>query len=384
MARQRIFIGAVCGPAADGVDICAVGIGGGLLRGKAEQLAWAHAPLADDLACALRELMAADAIDPRSLAGADAELSAAMTDATAEFLRDQAIAAEAVAAVGLAGPILAGECGHDGEPGGVLTIGRGEPLARRAGIAVVDGFAASDAAMGGCGSGVTLWPTWKLLADRRLSRVLVHLGGLATLTFLGGGCDARDVRIASPGPCGLVLDELARRLFSEPFDRDGAIAARGKVSPALLAELDALAGRTLPAPQTAPAARPWGPTFIDRLLMAARKHRCGNDAIMATACEWVARNIARAVEKWTEVPHEVILCGGGALNIHLAGRIRSLLSPSSTYGAGRYGFDARALAPAMHAMLAAARLDGIAAHCPEASGAGRPGPLGTLHKPDRA
>ena len=187
MAKERVFIGIHCGASVDGVDLCAVQLTGRLARGRAQQLASGYVPLSGELRAALRELLAAAMVKPDALARADAELSAAMADALQGWLRENAIAGEQVTVAALAGPVLAAWPGQGGRPGMVLSVGGGDAAARRVGVSVVDGFAASDAALGGRGVGETCWPAWKLLHDRRLSRVLVHLGGLVTLTFLGGG-----------------------------------------------------------------------------------------------------------------------------------------------------------------------------------------------------
>ncbi len=115
--------------------------------------------------------------------------------------------------------------------------------------------------------------------------------------------------------------------------------------------------------------------------MLAARHGCEGNDLLATATELSARIIADAVNSLTERPHEVILAGGGAANIHLAGRIRKLLSPCSTYVVERYGFSLRALGAVCFAMLAAARMDNFSAHCPQTSGATRQAILGAVHLP---
>jgi len=115
--------------------------------------------------------------------------------------------------------------------------------------------------------------------------------------------------------------------------------------------------------------------------MMARKRRCGPTDLLATVTELTAQAVARAIAGLTERPHEVILSGGGGRNIHLAGRIRALLSPSSTYTFERYGPSLRGRQGVCMAVLAAARLDKFAAHCPSATGAARPAVLGSVTLP---
>jgi anhydro-N-acetylmuramic acid kinase len=91
-----------------------------------------------------------------------------------------------------------------------------------------------------------------------------------------------------------------------------------------------------------------------------------------------ARSIVQAIRGLTQNPHEVILCGGGARNITLAMRLRQLLVPAGTVSIERFDIDATAKEALSFAMLAAARLDGVPANVPQATGARRPALLGSV------
>ena len=80
----------------------------------------------------------------------------------------------------------------------------------------------------------------------------------------------------------------------------------------------------------------------------------------------------------TERPHEIILSGGGAKNIFLASRIRSLLSPSSTINCEKFGYGVRGKNAVCMAVLAAARVDNVAIYCPFATAAKSPTIWGSL------
>ena len=250
-------------------------------------------------------------------------------------------------------------------------------MAERTGIATAAGFAATDLAAGGTGGPVWAWPDWLMFRDDRLSRVVVHLGAVATITFVGSAAAACEVVAYDTGPGTVLIDHLARLLFERDFDADGALAVRHTPSEPLLNEL--LAGEYFhrPPPKRTTVGD-WSGSAGDRLEMMAGKHRVGAGELLATVTELTARTVASAVLGQTERPHEVILTGGGAMNIHLAGRIRTLLSPCSTYACERYGLGIRAHGPTAAAILAAARADGYPAHCHAATGAREPRVLGAL------
>jgi len=66
------------------------------------------------------------------------------------------------------------------------------------------------------------------------------------------------------------------------------------------------------------------------------------------------------------------------LAIHLAKRIRTLLSPSSTINSEKFGISVRAKQAICVAVLATARLDRTPIYCPYATGAKTPTVWGSL------
>lgn len=345
MAKERLFIGLHCGWAGDGVDAALAVVTGRGERMKVRQLATLHEPFAPNLR---RKLLAAacEGAPPERLAELDGQITSAFAASAEKLIAQSKTRHDGIVAVGFSQqPLAAGGSG-------AVALGCPAAVARAMRLPVAAG-----AATAGGGAGAALaWPNWLVFHDARLSRVVVRLGGLAEVTFVPAAAQPGDVIAFDAGPCGLILDALAESLLKQPADFDGSAAAAGKVSPSLLNELLAAPYFQFPPPKYS-AASEWGSAYVQRLAMAADRHSCGGADVLATATELVARVIAAAVGRLTERPHEVILCGGGSRNIHLAGRIRALLSPSSTYAAERYGFDALALAAAGWAILAACRVD---------------------------
>ncbi|MHC4983816.1 MAG: anhydro-N-acetylmuramic acid kinase, partial [Planctomycetota bacterium] len=208
----------------------------------------------------------------------------------------------------------------------------------------------------------------------------VHLGQIASITFVGSAAADCEVVSYDVGPGTVLLDLLARRLFGRQFDEGGSIGTRGKVNQPLLNELMAHGyfGRTWPKRTWR---GDWAGQYFERLNVVAAKHACGGADLLATAAELTTRLVAGAVEALTERPHEVILCGGGAANARLVGRIRSIMSPCSTYLSDRYGLAPSAARAVFAAVLAAARLEGFPAHCPSASGATKRVVIGNVAGP---
>jgi anhydro-N-acetylmuramic acid kinase len=374
--NERTFMGLHCGPSADGVDAALVAVAGQGGEMQARQTHFAQRPLPHELRKRVRDLAGGWAAPAADLARIDREVGAACAKAGAAVLREASLPAKYIAAVGLMGP-AAGYVRPTPSAGKgcIFELGSPATVADETRLPVVSGFRQSDLAAGGVGGPVTAWPDWLLFRDDRLSRVVVHLGAVASMAFVGSAAAACEVVAFDTGPGTILIDAFARQLFERDMDEDGGLAARGNIHKPLLNELMAGDYFQRDPPKHAHSAE-WAGAVMPRLEMMAGKHRCGARDLIATLTELTARTIARAVLAQTERPHEVILAGGGAKNIHLAGRIRKLLSPCSTYAVERYGLDTRAHAAVCCGVLAAARVDGFPAHCAAATGAAEPVVLG--------
>jgi anhydro-N-acetylmuramic acid kinase len=324
-------------------------------------------------------MMAGRAHKAAELAELGRDLAEAFAAAAQAVLQEVRLRPGALAAVGCSGQRLGG-VGPGRRGPAELVLPSPAQLAGRVGAPTVGDFEAADLAAGGRGGPVTAWADGRLFGDERLARVVVHLGAVATLTFVPAAPAASDLVAFDVGPSTVVLDALAARQLGRPWDTDGAAAAHGAVHPALLNEMLAHPYfQQAPPKRTAPAA--WGERYLWQLTAMARKHRCADADVLATAVECVARTVARAATERTERPHQVVLAGGGARNIHLAGRIRALLSPSSTLTCERLGVPLRLHGAACMALLAAARLDACPAGLPGVTGARRRTVLGAVALP---
>lgn len=372
MPEPRILLGLHCDMPDAGIDAVAVELRGHGEPIRLQQRAHGVHPLPEELRSVLNARPETPGLPPET--ELDLRLGRAMADAAVGLSAEAGLKHEDVTAVGVLGLRRAGSAG------GVRTCGLPEAVAQGTGLPAVGRFAASDIAAGGNGAAVWAWPAWRLLRHDRLSRVLVHIGQVTSLVFVGSGAEHEEVVAFDAGAGAGALDALAARLLDVPGDADGALAARGRFSAELVHELLAHPHHRQVAPKACDP-HEWGTTHAQRIELIGRKHGCEGPDLLATAVEAVAAAVEQAVGELTERPHDVILAGLGAANITLARRIRFRLSPSSTYTVERYGLGLRAVPATAAAVLAAAQLDGFPAHCPAASGATRAAVLGSVSVP---
>jgi anhydro-N-acetylmuramic acid kinase len=354
--KRRTILAVHLGAAADGVDTALVALSGRRGRLRVEAVDSATTVLADSLTSRLRSLDPSGPVRVESLAGLEAEFTLACLRAGEGHLRRRPEGFEPPEAVAMSEWVLDAHSRDRASAGGCVRLGRPERLACGLGVPCVSEFAAAAAGAAAAGAG-TEWGDWLLLRDRRLSRVSIHLGAMAEGVFIGAGASARETVSFSAAPAGALLDGLSRRLLDVPFDDGGTAAAQGRVEPMLLAEL---LGEGQNDPASLQDAGRWGEFAVERFRLQAGKRNVRRpETLLATACEFSARRIAQAVEQLTERPHQVILHGGCARNIHLAGRIRRLLSPTSTVTSEAFSVPLSAWRPVCLAICAAETLDAV-------------------------
>ncbi len=278
--------------------------------------------------------------------------------------------------------VAAGACGPTSARRGSETIELLAPamVAESLHLPVAGSFAASDRAVGGLGGPLLAWPDWLCFRHKRLSRVVVHLGGVVTITFVPAAAIPTDVLSFDVAPGTVVLGALEGAFPNPPSDRKSQLPGNKTCCETLLNEL--AAGEYFHAdPPKRLDLSDWGSVFLDRLGIMAKKHRASLADLPVLFTELIAREISKAVGRFTERPHELILTGGASRNLALCGRIRALMSPSSTYPIERYGFPGEGYKAVCCAILAAARQDKRMAHCPRATGARQANLLGGLWQP---
>ncbi len=247
---------------------------------------------------------------------------------------------------------------------GRSTLQLGEPcvIAERTGKTVVADFRPRDIAAGG--EGAPLVPFFdRVLFGGRKRRAILNLGGIANATIT----DSWLAFDTGPGNC--LLDEAVRRMGRGNFDRDGRLAASGRVDPKLL---DRWLGhpyfRRRPPKSTGRELFDW--TFVEE--------RPSRD-LVATLTLLTARTVSDAIRRWGGAGlQEVVVSGGGVYNRTLMEHLAALLWPAQVRSSLVFGLHPLAKEAAAFALLAAQTLRGNPGNVPAATGARRPVVLGKI------
>jgi anhydro-N-acetylmuramic acid kinase len=179
----------------------------------------------------------------------------------------------------------------------------------------------------------------------------------------------------------MVIDAITDRLFGQPYDRDGRIAASGRVLDDLLKEI--LGGpffRQKP-PKTA-GREEFGREFVGDFIR--RCGRAGKGEVVATATALTARSIAHAIRKFvtgkTALYRELVVSGGGTRNPTLMAMVANEVKPLGLRlrFSDEFGIPSEAKEAVAFALLAHQTWNRQPSNIPSATGARRSAILGKV------
>lgn len=201
-----------------------------------------------------------------------------------------------------------------------VQIGDGAAIAAETGLPVVSDLRAMDVALGGQGAPIVPMGEKLLFPD---THFFLNIGGIANISLNSGSTfDAFDVC-----PANRVLNMVAEKI-GLPFDKDGLIAAEGRMVESLLEELNGLEYYKRDFPKSLDNSFGTGTV----LGMIESSGLSVPDAL-ATYVEHIALQVTEAVSALVikrniqAAGQRIMITGGGALNVFLRDRIAAHLAP---------------------------------------------------------
>ena len=278
---------------------------------------------------------------------------------------------------------------HQGEPARFLgrnlavtwQTGEGAVIAARVGVPVVSDFRPADMAAGGKGAPLVPFLDYLLYRDPQVGRIVQNIGGIANLTAIPAGASSQRVVAFDTGPGNMVIDAVTDRLFGQPYDRDGRIAASGAVLEPVVAGVLGLPFFRRKPPKTA-GREQFGREFAQQFVK--RCGRASKPVVVATATALTARSIADALRRFVLLPsgrfREFVVSGGGANNPTLLAMLANELRPLhlTIRASDEFGLPAEAKEAAAFALLAYQTWNQRPSNIPSATGAKRPAILGKI------
>ena len=262
--------------------------------------------------------------------------------------------------------------------------GEAQAIAAELGVPVVANFRPADMLAGGQGAPLVPLLDYVLFVDAKRGRVLQNIGGIANLTAIPAGASPRAVLAFDNGPGNMVIDWLAQRLFNKPFDRNGALAARGTVIESVLKESLQHPFFKMRPPKTA-GREQFGRAYAAEFLKKCRSQSKSACDALATATALTAETIAwsyarDAQPRMKARAVDYIVSGGGARNRTLMQMLAARLEPlgCTLHDSDAFGMPVEAKEAAAFALLAWQTWHRLPGNVPSATGAKRAVILGQV------
>jgi anhydro-N-acetylmuramic acid kinase len=204
-------------------------------------------------------------------------------------------------------------------------VGDGSRMATKLGVPVVSDFRPADMAAGGKGAPLVPFLDYLIYRHATMGRVTLNIGGIANVTALPPGATLDQVIAFDTGPGNMVIDALTEQLFGQACDRDGAIAASGRVLDEVVRRFVGESYFRQKPPKTA-GREEFGREFAREFLHAcniAGKQGATTGIpvekrdVVATATAFTARSIRDALSRYVVRKakfSELIVSGGGTKN----------------------------------------------------------------------
>jgi anhydro-N-acetylmuramic acid kinase len=389
-----IVAGVMSGTSADGINVALVrfaSAGSGRAKGPSPHgrldfalLAHEEYPFPPQVRRAILEMMNAELARVADLARLNFLLGELYAEAVAKAVRKHRAKVDLV---GCHGQTLY----HQGKAERFLgrrlaatwQTGEGAVIAGRLGVPVVSDFRPADLAAGGKGAPLVPFLDYLLYRDPRRSRIAQNIGGIANLTAIPAGASLPQLVAFDTGPGNMVIDGVMEELFGKHYDRDGKVAASGRVLDGVIVQLLRARFFRQKPPRTA-GREEFGREYVATFLQICRGAR--KPDVVATATALTARSIADALRRFV-MPrfaanrnHQMVVSGGGAKNPMLMGLLREEIAVLGIklHFSDEFGLPTEAKEAVAFALLAYETWHRRPSNVPAATGARRAAILGKI------
>ena len=297
------------GTSADGIDAALIETDG---EGQVTALGAIELPYADETRARIRAATHAalqlEQPQPHGIIDAVAEeLTLLHAEAVEMLLAKTDVPRESVGVIGFHGQTVAHRPDQGPDQGWTWQIGDGALLASKTGIPVVCDFRSADVAAGG--QGAPLIPVYHRAlvraANLPLPVAVLNLGGVGNVTWIGAG--EGDMLAFDTGPANGLIDDWMLAHTGHAMDKDGALAAEGRVHADILARMCDKAWFDLTPPKS-----------LDRhdFSTAPCAHLSAADGA-ATLTAFTAETVRLSLQHMPRPPRQWFVTGGGRRNATL-------------------------------------------------------------------
>ncbi len=385
-ARPLLVLGIMSGTSADGMDVALARICGAPPRLHSEFLGHASTGFTAVLRKEILRVAEGGRVTAGDLSQLNFRLGQCFAEAALAACRRFRVSPARVALIGSHGQTVyhrGRACPYLGRPtASTLQIGDPSVIAACTGITTVGDFRPADIALGGQGAPLVPYADYLLYRHARLGRVSLNLGGIGNITVLPRAAKPEQVFAFDTGPGNMLLDALVQRFSRgrQRYDKDARLAMTGRRLPALLEELLRDPYLRL-APPKSTGREYYGRGYLQKLLVAGRKHRARPADLVRAATIFTALSVVDALHRFvlprTKI-HQLIVSGGGARNPLILAQLAAALPGIDVFPSSRLGIPVEAKEAYAFALLAYETFHRRPGNLPSATGARKPAILGKI------
>lgn len=380
----RLVIGFMSGTSADGIDAVLAEIYGHGTATRVKQRDFVFIPFAPEVRAEILRLASGGSAAAADFCRMNFLLGELYCEAGRELCRHAGVSKADIDLIGNHGqtfwhiPNEEEYLGH--RLRSTLQLGEDAMLAEEFSCPVIGDFRVRDMAAGGLGAPLVPYTEFLLYRSETEHTALQNIGGIGNITLLPAGCALSDVTAFDTGPGNMLIDAAIARITNgeKRYDANGAMAASGRVSEALLAQLmrDPYLSRR---PPKTTGREHYGAAFVDGIFAAANERKLSAADILATVTDFTAQTIAAAIRDFCAVrPARLIVGGGGSRNSTLMADIAAALPDVRVLTNEDLGFDGDAKEAVAFAVLANEAIFARCSNAPGATGARHGAVLGKI------
>ncbi len=205
-----------------------------------------------------------------------------------------------------------------------LQIGDGDIISVRTGVKVLSDLRIKDMAVGGQGAPLVVYSDFVIFNENNKSVALQNIGGIGNVTFIPENNDINCVKAFDTGPGNVLIDMSAKELFSQNFDLEGSLSAKGKKNEKFFNSLISLEEdyfEMIPPKSTGKEMR-YNGEYFQEILKLGEKFEVERHDFLRTVVDFTAWTIYKSYEKYLGNIDILYITGGGALNKTLVSEIK--------------------------------------------------------------
>jgi len=305
--NKSIYIGAMSGTSHDAIDVSFISVDKSITL----EFFYSH-KLSKSLRLKIANQISSNNSSLSDLGKLNKELGLAFFKAIDTGITKSKITKSKIKCIAISGQTVRHEI--QGKTSFSMQLGDPNIIAAKISIPVAYDFRNMHIALGG--QGAPLVPEFheKIFFKKNKPRIILNIGGLANYTYLGKKSEPWG---SDTGPGNALMDAYCSLKLGTNFDKNGAIASKGKVINKELEKLLSNKFFKLPFPKSTGKE-----LFNSDLISKSLLSNCKED-ILATLSEFTAKSISHAISKNKHSDSQIIVCGGGSKNTNLIHRIRS-------------------------------------------------------------